>query len=280
MQIGALLHQLWRHKVGIAVCAAFAFSMAVYSTYKPSLAPPGLHPRALEIGAASTEVLVDSPKSKVVDIRAQTIDFQALTTRADLLSNVMASEPVRLFIARHAHIPVQSIAATASLGANLPRAAFEPDSERRASDLLRESDKYRLSLAVNPTLPVIDVNAQAPTAEGAQRLANAAVAGLRDYLTLTADQQGVADSQRVRLVQLGQARGGVVNPGVKLQIALLTFVIVFLAAAGTLRVGLKVRHGWSIAAMREKRDGADWWLPRSDASSSAMRRIGPAHDAD
>jgi hypothetical protein len=276
MQIGALLHQLWRHKLGFAVCALFAFSMAIYSTYKPSLAPPGLHPRALEIGAASTEVLVDSPKSKVVDIRAQTIDFQALTTRADLLSNVMASEPVRLFIARHAHIPVQSIAATASLGANLPRAAFEPDSERRASDLLRESDKYRLSLAVNPTLPVIDVNAQAPTAEGAERLANGAV----DYLTLTADQQGVADAQRVRLVQLGKARGGVINPGVKLQIALLTFVIVFLAAAGTLRVALKVRHGWGIAAMREKRDGADWWLPRPDAGSSARRRIGPAHDAD
>ena len=269
MQLGALLHQLWRHKLGLALCALLAALMALWSVYKVELSPPGLRPRALEIGAASTQVLVDSPQSKVLDLRAQTNDYVSMTTRADLLSNVMASSSVRVYIARRAGIPVDQIEAQASIAENGPRAAFEPDSERRASDLISESDRYRLSIAVNPTLPVIYVNAQGPTANGAQRLAAASVSGLTDYLTVLANQQHVKPGYRTRLLPLATAKGEVINPGVRLEVLLLTFVVIFIIACAAMRVVLRVRHGWSVAGKREKREGPDWWLPPLDGVAAA-----------
>lgn len=272
MQLGALLHQLWRHKVGSALCLAFAVISAIWSLYHIALLPPGLTPRHLEIGAASTSVLVDAPHSKIVDLNANTQDFAALTTRADLLSNVMASSPVRGYIAARAHVPVSSIVAVASLGSDLPRSAFEPGSERRSTDLIHETDKYRLAISVNPAQPIMYVDAQAPDAAGAANLANAAVDGLRDYLRLMADQDKVRHSARTRLIQFGRAQGGIVNPSVNKELALLTFLISFAVACATFRVVLRVRHGWSVDAERARRDGKNWWLPKLEPAAST----GPA----
>ncbi|HEV7750733.1 MAG TPA: hypothetical protein VGO71_04290 [Baekduia sp.] len=278
MQLGALLHQLWRHKLGAGLCLGFAVLMSLWSLYDIVLAPPGLKARHLEIGAASTEILVDAPKSKIVDLRANTQDFASLTTRANLLSNVMASSPVRELIARHAGVGVEQIVATASLSGDLPRSAFEPGSERRSSDLIHETDRYRVAISVNPAQPLIYVNTQAPTGEGAGRLANAAVDGLNDYLTLMADRQGVKPASRTRLIQFGRARGAVVNPSVNLEIGLLTFLVSFIVACAALRVFLRVRHGWSLDAAQRRRAGKNWWLPTLDTPPA--NAAGSSHERD
>jgi hypothetical protein len=267
MRLGALLHQLWRHKLGAGLCLAFAVVMSLWSLYHLSLTPPGLTPRHLQIGAASTTVMVDAPKSKIVDLRANTQDFQSLTTRADLLSNVMASTPVRAYIAQRAGVPQQAIVATASLGADLPRSATEPGSERRSTDLIQETDRYRLAISSNVNQPIMYVAAQAPSGEAAGRLANAAVDGLNDYLTAMADREGIKPKSRTRLIQFGRATGGVVNPSVNIEIGLLTFLISFVVACATFRVVLRVRHGWSLDAEREQRDGKNWWLPKLETVS-------------
>jgi hypothetical protein len=272
MQLGALLHQLWRHKVGSALCLGFAVISTIWSLYHIGLFPPDLRPRHLEIGAASTSVLVDAPHSKIVDLNANTQDFAALTTRADLLSNVMASTPVRGYIAARAHVLPQNIVAVASLGSDLPRSAFEPGSERRSSDLIHETDKYRLAISVNPAQPIMYVDAQAPDAAGAANLANAAVDGLRDYLTLMADRDDVKAKSRTRLIQFGRAQGGIVNPSVNKELALLTFFISFAVACAAFRVFLRVRHGWSLDSERARRDGKNWWLPKLEPAAAS----GPA----
>lgn len=264
MQLGALLHQLWRYKGGVAVCLAFAVLMSLWSLYHVSVLPPGLTPRHLQIGAASTTVMVDARKSKVVDLRANTQDLASLTTRADLLSNVMASSPVRQFIARRAGVAADQVVATASLGTDLPRSALEPGSERRSSDLIAQTDHYRLAISVNPAQPLIYVNAQAPTGAGAARLADAAVDGLNDYLKMMADTEGIAPRARTRLVQFGRAQGGIVNPSINFEIGLLTFFVSFIVACAAFRVLLRVRHGWSLDAARERRDGKNWWLPQPE----------------
>jgi hypothetical protein len=280
MRLGALLHQLWRHKGGVAACLAFAVLMSLWSLYHLSVFPPGLKARHLQIGAAATTVLVDAPKSKVVDLRANTQDLQSLTTRADLLSNVMASSPVRLFIARRAGVPINQVVATASLGTDLPRSALEPGSERRSSDLIRETDLYRLAISVNPAQPLIYVNSQAPTADGASRLANAAVDGLNDYLTMMADREGIAPPSRTRLIQFGRAQGGIVNPSVNLEIGLLTFLISFVVACAAFRVVLRVRHGWALDAARERREGKNWWLPKLDPAPTVPTAPVVPHEPD
>lgn len=247
MRFGKQLHELWRLRLGVALCALLALVVAVTSVYTISLLPPRAEPRALEIGAASTRVLVDSPKSKIVDIRAGLADFQSFATRADLLGNVMASGPVREYIARRAKVPIESIEAKAPIVADVPRAAIEPGSEQRATDILRATKDYRLNIVADPAVPILNVAAQAPTAEAAGQLANAAVDGLRDYLKTVGAQQKVADTDQVRIVQLGRARGTVINEGVGLKIGLLTFVVVF-ALAGMAAVFLsRVRRGWRMS---------------------------------
>lgn len=251
MQLGTHLRELWRLRIGVAVSVALAFIVAISSIDSVSLLPPSVKGRDLEIAAASTHVLIDSPRSKVVDLRAGTLDFESLTTRADLLGNVMASTPVREYIGRRAQVSPDRIQATAPITANVPRALTEPGSEKRASDILRSTDQYRLDIQANPTVPILDIYAQAPTKEKAERLANASVDGLRDYLGAVAARQGIGANQQVRLEQLGRARGGVINHGVGLQIALLAFIVVLaLSLCATLFISRVIR-GWRAAAERE-----------------------------
>ena len=42
--------------------------------------------------------------------------------------------------------------------------------------------QYRLDIEANPTVPMLDIYSEAPTADSATLLANAAVAELRAYL--------------------------------------------------------------------------------------------------
>jgi hypothetical protein len=252
MQLGRILHQLWHLKRAVALAAAFAGLLALTSVYKLSLLPPKLQPRALEIGAAATYVLVDTPNSKVVDIRAQTTDFASLITRTNLLGNVMASPPVRSFIARRAGISPSLIEAAAPATPDVPRSFTEPGSEKRASDILRASDRYRLSIEASPSVPILAVYAEAPTGEGAVKVADAAVAGLQDYLNTVAAQQRLPAAEQVRLKQLGLATGGVINHSVKMQIAGLTFAVVFALCCAALLGFRRIRSGWKHAAQAER----------------------------
>jgi hypothetical protein len=90
--------------------------------------------------------------------------------------------------------------------------------------------------------------AQAPSAEQAETLADAAVDGLSDYLHAVAAREATPEKDRVRLEPLGRGRGVVINSGVRLQASALAFFIVFaLSAAAAVFVG-RVRRGWSQAA--------------------------------
>jgi hypothetical protein len=225
-----------------------ALLAAVSTVYRIGLLPPSLTPRSLELGAASTKVLVDTPNSKVIDLRAGTADFQSLATRANLLANVMASAPVRAEIAQRAHIAPDALVAEAPIIANVPRATTEPGSEKRAADLVAQTDQYRLNIQANPQVPVINVYAQAPSASGAERLANAAADSLRSYLDSVAADQRIPDAEQVRLHQLGRARGSVVNDGAGVQMAFLSFLFVAALLAVAILAVVRIREGWDAVA--------------------------------
>jgi hypothetical protein len=254
MQLGRHLRELWRLRLGVAISFALALFIAVSSIDHVSLLPPKVSSRQLEIAAASTRVLIDSPRSEIIDLRTDTYAFTSLTTRAALLGNVMASAPVREYIARRAKIDPARIQASAPITADVPRNLNEPGSERRASDILRSTDQYRLDIQSNPTVPILNISAQAPNKDAAERLANGAVDGLRDYLAALAVRQGTDPKKQVRLEQLGRARGGVINHGIGLQIALLSFIFVFTLSCCALLFLSRVRRGWSAAAADEARE--------------------------
>lgn len=254
-------------RTALALSFLLAVFVALSVAYKVSVLPPSLGPRSLEMGTASTRVMVDTSKSLVLDIRYGTGDFDSLTERAVLLGNLMASAPVREYIARRAHVPAEAIRATTPLTPDFPRPLAAEGEQKHTSDLLRSTDQYRLNIQANPTVPIIDVYAQAPTAKAAEQLANSAVDGLRDYLGVTARLQSKrlnGDDQPL-ISQLGRARGVVINNGVRLQVLLLTFGFVFaLCCAVSLFVG-RVRRGWELG------EGTD-----DDGDGAAARRASVA----
>ena len=229
MQLGRHLRELWRLRLGVAISFALALFIAVSSIDHVGLLPPKVSSRQLEIAAASTRVLVDSPRSEIIDLRTDTYAFTSLTTRAALLGNVMASAPVREYIARRAKIDPQRIQASAPSTADVPRNLSEPGSEKRASDILRSTDQYRIDIQSNPTVPILNISAQAPNKDAAERLADGAVDGLRDYLAALAVRQGTDPKKQVRLA----------------------FIFVFTLSCSALLFLSRVHRGWRAAAADE-----------------------------
>jgi hypothetical protein len=249
--VGMRMRTLWRLRRGVFVCAVLALLVAVWCVAKVSLFPPGLTPRALEMATASTQVVVDTPRSTLLDLRQDNY-LETLTNRAVLLGNVMAIGKVRAEIARRARIPAEALEVTPPLTQKQPRALAAFGNKRRTTDILQLNDQYRLKIHVNPTVPVLYLYSQTPTTGSAEALANAAVDAMRGYLRRLAQSRGTPETERIRVAQLGQARGEVINGGVEWQVAFLAFLMTLAASCATLIFVSRVKDGWRLAAWSER----------------------------
>jgi hypothetical protein len=252
MGLGIRLHSLWQIRGWVVGCFVFATLAAVWSVERVSLSPFGLSPRALDMASASTQVVVDTPRSTLVDIRQDTYGIEALTNRALLLGNVMASPQVRADIARHAGVPFDSLQVVPPITPKQPRVLAEAGNEKHTSDILKLNDQYRLYVKANPTVPFLQIYAQAPEADTAAALANAAVGGIQTYLQELAASTATPTTQQVRLTQLGRATGTVINHGIKWRFALLAFLLAFTISCATVIWVRRVREGWRLATLSER----------------------------
>lgn len=255
MKLGQRFWTLWQLRPWVAGCAVLAAIVAVWSVAKISIAPPGLTSRSLEMATATAHIVVDTPRSSVLDLRENTYDFTALTQRAVLLGNVMANGPVRDSIASQAHIPTQTLQVSVPLTPQQPRAYVGSANRNSVSDIAKSTNQYRLSIEANPTVPVLDIYAEAPTASSAALLANSAVSGLKQYLATLGTTQQIPQRDQIRILQLGQARGAVINKGIQWEVAFLAFLLTFALASATVIYVARVRRGWRIASFSEQRAG-------------------------
>ncbi len=252
MRLGSRLWTLWRLRPFVVIATLVSLAVAVWSVASISLSPPALKPRALEMATAATHVVVDTPRSSVLDLRQNTYNFEALAQRAVLLGNVMANGRVREAIALSSDVPADRLQIAAPLTPNQPRAQVGSVSSKHASDIFKTTDQYRLSIQANPTVPVLDIYAQAPNAAAAAALANASVTELRKYLAVLAQTQEIPPKDQIRLLQLGQARGTIINKGIDWQVGFLAFVLTFALASATVIFIARVRRGWRLAASADR----------------------------
>jgi hypothetical protein len=250
MKLGMLLHQLWHRRLVVVVSLLIAALAAVFSAYKISLSAPGLHPRAISMAAASTQVLVDNPYTIVLDLNQGSYQLQQMAQSATLLGNVVASLPVREDIARRVGVPVQSIQTTSPATPQFPQAITSPQN-RKTTDLLASNDQYRINIQANPTVPILDIYTEAHSVAMAKALANAAVVGLRDYLSTVA--QGFPARHQVRIEQLGQAEGGDVTGGLRVEVLALVFFFAFVLSSAAILLFARVVRGWKISSDAGKR---------------------------
>jgi hypothetical protein len=218
-----ILRILWRHRLWVALGWIVAWFVAYAVTFKVTF-PPGLEPRGIEFGAASTKILIDAGRSPLLDVEAE---VDPLATRAQLYARLVESDPVKEAIARKAGFEPAEIVIGGRTAISTFRSAREPAAEQRANQLAGESQQKRLLFAAEEELPVLSIYAQGRTANEAIRLADAGAQGLIAYVETLQARGSVPAASSVELRQLGGARGALVNPSASETLALLVFVGVF-----------------------------------------------------
>jgi hypothetical protein len=219
MELAETLRILWSRKL---VCVAIVLLAGGAS------AGAGVLARSTPTGAATAQILVDSPQSALADLVQSTAP---LTTRASLFAQVMASQAVLEEIARSAGVPVGELTAQGPYsGAGQPLDVVTP-AEARGAQLLAERTRYRLTFVAQANEPVVTASVQGPTVAGALRIADAVFPGLTRYVSELQRQDATRPARRVTIRQLGPPQGGTVNSSSRL-------TLMALAALGVLGLGV------------------------------------------
>jgi hypothetical protein len=248
--IGLYLRELWRHKLGLLVAGLVA-ALATMQVVWGIGFPPRIGKDSLQMASASAEVIVDTPRSSAVDPQVDSYTLKSLSNRALILGNVMASLPVREYIAAQADVPLEKVRVEPPLTPEQPRPLADSAHEPHISDLFQRPDEYRISVQATPQAPVLNLYAVAPTADEARALTTSAVEGLRSYLASLDHSQKVPVDSQVRLERLGVAQSGAIASGASFQLGLLTFLVVFALGCVAILCLERVRRGWGIGPNAE-----------------------------
>jgi len=241
MELARTLKTLWHRRRLVGLGALLAAIAAILSIYQVGLFPPSLNSRTNVFATASTQLLVDTPASSFADIAN---DIEPLDARAGVFARFLASPVAIALIAREAKLPASAIEAQGPFELDVPEVQHGPTADRRSSQIVGEGALYRLRFENSPSLPIVTIFAQAPSQDGAVKLATAVPVALRTYIDQIQAEQQIPAKQRVVIRRLGKATGGVVNQGANLQIATLVFVVVLGVWCMLLIPAQTIARGW------------------------------------
>ena len=173
-------------------------------------------------GAATVQILVDSPSSELASL---TQNPTPLISRAAVFAQVMTSQAVVQEIARAARVPTNRITAQGPYSGGGEALNVITPAEARGNRLRRrENAPYRLTFLAQQNEPVITASVQAPNAAAAERVANAVYAGVQSYVTGIQQQGHTPEQDKVTLRQLGPAQTSTVNGGSRGTLAVAAFL--------------------------------------------------------
>jgi hypothetical protein len=223
-----------RRRSGVAAAAtlvALAALAALLSAYSPSLDAPGLHARKLGVGAAHTQLLIDTPHSVLLDgTAASRYDIEEASNVARSYIVYLHSYGVAAELGRSAglHGGSVSVAGPFTLLLNLRNFAPEGPSLPEPRTV---SGTYRVLLDVDGHNPILNIYTQTPNARSAIALAEAT----RTLLLGRVAAMHAADPGRagreVVLRPLGPAVGGEIGGGADWQLMIFVFALVLALGA-------------------------------------------------
>jgi hypothetical protein len=231
VELVALLRVLWRYRIAVAVGGILALGLGYYMITKSSTS---------RVGVASLRVLLDTPTSQTVD--ANPLGVDTLAWRASLFADLSAAEPTRDRIAQKMGIPRDSLVVTAPYMSAppepfpLPRAALDAAAT--------PPQPYQLAIQAVDPLPIIAIDASAPSRGRAAQLVTVAAQELK----AAAEVAVTPDTQTFVVEDVGpvRAKDVVTGPSRKVDaiMALLAFglwcALIMLFAAIS-----RARHGQS-----------------------------------
>lgn len=241
MDVAQVLRELWRRRVLMVLGVVVAIVAALASGYRLSVLPPGLSSKSLSINTANTSVLIDTQDSAIGNVL---VDLRPLVARASVYTRYMTTLPVRRAIAAEAGIPLESLVADAPFGTNIAREASQPVAADRSQGLLEEQRRFYLRFTTDSGLPLVLINANAPSLDEAVALADAGAQGFIEHIKRVEDARRVPVSRRVILRQLGSAEGGTVASNVKTEVMVATFLGVLVAWALLVLLVTSIARSW------------------------------------
>jgi hypothetical protein len=256
---------LWQRRVWVSVVVVASVMGAIVISHDVSLNPPAIHKKkTLQLGSATTNVLIDSPRSAIGNLDDP---LEPLAARTSVVALLIESEAVR-----------ESIAKRVGLDPRVLTTQVErpnPESGARASDIVSEAAGYRVSARPEGNVPIVNLNAQAPTAKEAIAIAEASAEAVTAYVRALQTRDRIPELSRVQLRRLGPARGGAVSPGAARTAALLAFVVVVVVGCLLILVIARVRREVRDVRTENAALEAEPRPPRDE-----HRNGGPAHDRD
>jgi CheY-like chemotaxis protein len=263
MDIVTILRDLWRMRLLVVCVAALALLAGLAVAFKPGLPPQS---RRHDVGVATLSVLVDTPRSQLIEVAPAGSDTLGL--RASLIANLMVDGTVKDTIARRAGLEPNKLTGVA------------PSSPDQPSTTKPDPNGYTLTTTVQPNpdgqqLPIIQVEARAPDPDRAAALANASVAGLRDYLNTRAASERVPDARRLRVTGLGDAQASDAVRGPSSVMPLIAAIFVFLAGCGAILAFQGLVRGWRAESANDgpRRGGAAGNVPPPSGNGTPARPV-------
>lgn len=261
MELVTILRSLWRLRLLVGIVAFAATVVGWMLAYQFSFPPQS---RSDKVGIATVRVLVDTPKSQVVEVAPK--GSETLGSRANVLANLMVDGELKAAIARRAGLrPNQLFAATEPAPGDPAVTPVDPKAHSLMAGVVTNSDSAEL--------PIIKLEAQAPDTEQAINLANAAVTGLGDYLDSKAAGEEVSDGRRLQVSGLGAAQAHVATRGTSRLMALGAAIFVILSGCTAILVGSALVRGWRQAAAAERGELVD--VSADDAALVGLFDDGP-----
>jgi hypothetical protein len=271
MELVRFVKSLLRHKAVLAAIFGLALLAAFLTAFK--VGSGGVEKRSTSVGAATSQILVDSSESTLVK-GAASDQLAALGTRASVYAQYLSSREAVNKIAKELHIDPLLITASGpfSEGTGI-RDYGEQGAESRATALVDEAKGWRLVFKAQEDVPIITVYATAPTLQGSLELAQSSYNVLTGYLAelkKQAAREERIDPQPKPVVstsdplindivvrQLGQPQGGLVGGSADVMLAVLAFVGVFGIGCLLFAVTSGFLGNWKMAGELERLDRQD-----------------------
>lgn len=214
VEILSTLRRRWIATALVVVLAAGAAAAVRTSTHNTTS------------GAATVQLLVDSPSSALANLSENPAP---LISRGGVLAQVATSQAVIGSIAKAAGVPEGQITAQGPYsGAAESQNAITP-AEARSNQIVAEKQIYRLSFVPQQNEPVITATVQAPTTDGAAKIASAIYPGIESYISTIQLEGKTPERDRVTIRQLGPAQAGAVTSGSRGTLTVAGFLGVLIA---------------------------------------------------
>jgi hypothetical protein len=285
MEIVGFVRTLLQRKLVLGILLAVATLAAFMTAFR--VGPDGVERRSVAVGAATSQILVDSAESTLVE-GAGTDQIAALGTRARVYAQYLSSRDAVNQIADELGVNPLLITAHGPFSEGTGIQDYDQQgAESRARDLVDEGKEYRLVFEAQEDVPIITVYATGPETKQALALAQASFNVLKTYITrlkveakkaeLNAPPPKVPVSassvplvENIVVRELGAPEGGLVGGSADKVLMVLAFLVVFGLGCLVLAAGSGFMRHWRLAGEMERIGAeADDWLKDSPAPAPA-----------